>query len=101
MKTNGQIAYEAWCYILDIAPINQTWEQLGSIGHEAWDYAAQAVLAAQWKPASEPPDNDRRVLVLDGFKTMRVDWYMPYKKEWNVTRSAVLWCELPQIPKQE
>ena len=67
-KTPGQIAFEA---ALETRPDRKefgiTWESSAShANHASWEAAALAVLAAQWRPVSEPPEDESKVVLLAG-----------------------------------
>lgn len=65
MKTPGQIAYEAeQRHLHGDGPCGK-WERIPNHTKEMWEFIAQAVLDAQWKPASEPPATNQEVEVCD------------------------------------
>ena len=54
MKTNGQIAYEAYLDSLGASFLKSTWNVLPEHIREAWEAAAKSVLGSV-RPADGPP----------------------------------------------
>ena len=91
-KTPGQIAYEASkTFVL-------AWDDTPSNLKEAFEASALAVLASQWRPVTEPPEDERdRVFVTTNGNHSGCTWF------YNRDSVRTHWMPIPPLPptKQE
>jgi len=87
-KTPGQIAYEASkTFVL-------AWDDTPSNLKEAFEASALAVLAGQWRPVTEPPEDERdRVFVTTNGTHSGCTWF------YNRDSVRTHWMPIPPIPQ--
>jgi len=80
-KTPGQICYEAY------GIFQLPWDKCTV--HKQWESAAAAVLASQWRPVTEPPEDETQMVICD--KEL-VQFRFRYS-------TAKLWMPMPPLPQ--
>jgi hypothetical protein len=67
---------------------------------------AELEAAAQWHPASEPPEEEgntgmsRAVLIQEKSGDCYTDWYQHDQKRWHFSKRIVRWRDLPPMPEE-
>ena len=67
---------------------------------------AELEAAAQWHPASEPPEEEgntgmsRAVLIQEKSGDCYTDWYQHDQKRWHFSKRIVRWRDLPSMPEE-